>query len=318
MITTIGNDIDKAVSLLQQNEIVAIPTETVYGLAGNALSEMAIAKIYEAKGRPRFNPLIMHVANVEAIEMYAETNEEVRKLINAFMPGPLTILLKKRSTVPDLLTAGSDKVAIRIPAHPVAHELLSKLDFPLAAPSANPFGYISPVTAQHVFEGLNGKINYILDGGTTSIGLESTIIEMTDDKIFVHRLGGTSIESIKEKTALPVIISNKKEKPETAGQLKSHYAPATPLFVGDVKKLISENAEKKMAVISLSKKYEGADNYTLSAANDLTEAASKLFSTLRKLDAGNYDLILAEVFPTESLGAAINDRLNRAQAIYKK
>ncbi|MDB5232762.1 MAG: Threonylcarbamoyl-AMP synthase [Chitinophagaceae bacterium] len=320
METVIGNDIQHAIDLLKKNELVAIPTETVYGLAGNALSESALLKIFEAKKRPRFNPVIMHVKSIEAIDEYAVLNEEISALLRLFMPGPFTVLLPKKKNVPDLLTAGSDKVAIRIPNHPITKQLLEPLDFPLAAPSANPFGYISPVTAEHVLEGLNGKIHYILDGGTCAIGIESTIAEPAGDKLLIRRLGGLSIEAIQEKTDLLVQLVNKQDKPQTSGQMKSHYAPNTPLYVGEIKELLAEHRDKKTAVISYSKDYdkELITTYHLSANRDMNEAAANLFKVLRLIDKENYEVILAEQFPEDGLGKAINDRLSRAQAEFKE
>ena len=191
--TTIGKDLDQAKMLLERGELVAIPTETVYGLAANGLSVAAIARIYEAKNRPQFNPLILHVANLEqAQRLVTELPDACKRLMQAFSPGPITYLLPKSSLVPDMVTAGSARVAIRIPAHPMALELLTMLDFPLAAPSANPSGYVSPVSALHVFEGLQGKIPYILDGGNCTVGLESTIVGFEEGKVVIHRLGGIS------------------------------------------------------------------------------------------------------------------------------
>jgi L-threonylcarbamoyladenylate synthase len=319
MTTTIGTDISIAAALLKNDELVAVPTETVYGLAGNALSENAIAKIYAAKNRPQFNPLIMHLPSLESILLYAQVNEEILNVLKHFMPGPFTVLLPKKMNVPDLLTAGSNKVAVRIPAHELTQQLLAAVQFPLAAPSANSSGYISPVSAQHVYEGLNGKIAYILDGGECTVGIESTIAEIQNNEIIVHRLGGLSLEEIKTKSGLNVRIETQHDKPTTSGQLKSHYAPNTPLYVGDIEKRIAENKDKKIAVISFHTTYKGNNisNYILSEKKDFTEAASKLFKVLRETDNGEYDVILAEKFPEEHLGPAINDRLNRAQVIYK-
>jgi L-threonylcarbamoyladenylate synthase len=319
MTTTIGTDISIAAALLKNDELVAVPTETVYGLAGNALSENAIAKIYAAKNRPQFNPLIMHLPSLESILLYAQVNEEILNVLKHFMPGPFTVLLPKKMNVPDLLTAGSNKVAVRIPAHELTQQLLAAVQFPLAAPSANPSGYISPVSAQHVYEGLNGKIAYILDGGECTVGIESTIAEIQNNEIIVHRLGGLSLEEIKTKSGLNVRIETQHDKPTTSGQLKSHYAPNTPLYVGDIEKRIAENKDKKIAVISFHTTYKGNNisNYILSEKKDFTEAASKLFKVLRETDNGEYNVILAEKFPEEHLGPAINDRLNRAQEIYK-
>ena len=189
MQTMIGHDIKRAAELLRAGELVAVPTETVYGLAANALDENAVLKIYHAKDRPRFNPLILHVNAVEKIKNYVtEIPEDCIKLVTAFSPGPITFLLNKKDSVPDLITAGSKKVAIRIPDHPLLTVLLKQLDFPLAAPSANPSGYVSPVTAQHVYEGLNGKIPYILDGGECKIGVESTIVGFENHKVIQKTL----------------------------------------------------------------------------------------------------------------------------------
>jgi len=316
-ITEINDDIEKAIQLLCNNEIVAIPTETVYGLAGNALSPEAITKIYTAKKRPFFNPLILHTHDINEIEKYADVSNAAMHLMQQFMPGPFTILLPKKNIVPDLLTAGSTKVAVRIPAHKMAIELLRQLDFPLAAPSANPFGYISPVTAMHVYEHLNGEIPYVLDGGSCSVGVESTIVEVTTEQIIIHRLGGIGKEAIEAVATLPVVLQKKHAPISTSGQLKSHYAPTTPLLVGNVEELIKQHINQKIAVISFNTTFIGVDNFVLSTTSSLSEAASNLFATLHTIDAKDYDVIIAEKFPEEGIGAAINDRLERAQFMHK-
>jgi len=319
METIIGNDINKATELLQENNVVAIPTETVYGLAGNALEEEAVTKIYTAKNRPAFNPLILHLSGIDELAKYAELDEISKKLALAFMPGPLTLLLPKKSIVPDITTAGSDKVALRVPNHPLTIQLLKSLSFPLAAPSANPSGYISPTTATHVYQGLQGKIPYILDGGATSVGLESTIIEVQQNHILLHRTGGIDELQIEAVSGMKVLIPQEEAVPETPGQLKSHYAPDTPLYRGDIDNLIAENRGKRIAIISLTKQYNGEHiaNYILSPNGLLAEAANQLFATLREIDSKNYDIILAEYFPTDGIGAAINDRIGRAQFALK-
>ncbi len=317
--TIIGTDLSYAVSLLKQNELVAIPTETVYGLAANALETEAVIKIFETKNRPFFNPLILHVSSINEIDNYAYLNEMSLKLANFFMPGPFTLLLNKKEIVPDLVTAGSSKVAIRIPNHPLTKELLSKLKFPLAAPSANPFGYVSPVSASHVLQGLNGKIKYILDGGICNVGIESTIIEIENDNVIIHRVGGLAIEVIESVIGKKIIYANN-NKPQTSGQLKSHYATNTDLIQGNIDELFIENRNKKIAVITFKKLYSQLDfahQFVLSKSGDINEAAKNLFSAMRKIDELNYDLILAEVFPNLGLGIAINDRLSRAQFINK-
>lgn len=324
MQTIIGTDIDLASDLLIRGEVVAIPTETVYGLAANACNPDAVIKIFEAKNRPHFNPLIVHTNSWEAAMNYTQEVPEIaHRLAALFSPGPLTFLLPKRNNIPDLVTAGSNLVAIRIPNHPVALALLAQLKFPLAAPSANQFGYISPTNAVHVLQSLDGKINYILDGGSTTVGLESTIVGFDEqENIVLYRVGGIAIEDIEKATGKKVITADvsTQSKPQTAGQLKSHYAPNTPLYIGDIDQLYAEHKSKKIALISFSNNYPNlkiAHRFVLSPSGNLNEAAQKLFAVLRQVDELNVDLIFAELFPNEGLGIAINDRLNRAQAIYK-
>ena len=314
MKTVIGKDINVAVQLLQSGELVAIPTETVYGLAANALDAIAVAKIFEAKNRPSFNPLIIHLPNFEAVKPYVTKIPTLAlTLAKAFSPGPISFLLPKSSLVPDIVTAGSDFVVVRIPNHPVTLELLNKLDFPLAAPSANPFGYVSPVNATHVWEGLSGKIPYILDGGDCLVGIESTIVGFDQDNIIIHRLGGISVEDIYECTGKMPLLSLLHQQPHTPGQLKSHYAPKTPLYVGQVEENIAQFNSSTMAVISLQQEYVHAGkSYVLSPTGNLAEAASKLFNVLREIDHSDATIILAEIFPDEGIGKAINDRLQRA------
>ncbi len=301
-------------------DIVAIPTETVYGLAGNALSEDAVLKIFEAKNRPSFNPLIVHIKSWDAAGKYVQhIPAKAISLAKKFTPGPLTFLLQKKNIIPDLVTAGSDKVAVRIPNHPLTLSLLQSINFPLAAPSANPFGYISPTTAQHVYEGLNGKIPYILDGGAATVGLESTIIGFDEkENVLLYRTGGTGTEQIEEALDEKVLMAalSSQQNPETAGQLKSHYAPHKPLYIGDIDVLKKQFAGGRLAVISFTKTYDGIDrSFVLSGNGSIAEAAKNLFATLREIDRlEDVDVILAEKFPGEAIGRAINDRLQRAQA----
>ncbi|MFY7651544.1 MAG: L-threonylcarbamoyladenylate synthase [Chitinophagaceae bacterium] len=317
--TIIDNNIQAAAHWLNAGETVAIPTETVYGLAANALNDEAVIKIFEAKGRPRFNPLIVHTYSVEAIPLFAELDAVSKKIALNLMPGAITLLLPKKKDVPDLVTAGSQKVAIRIPNHPLTLALLQSLPFPVAAPSANPFGYVSPTTAEHVYDGLSGKIPYILNGGPCHIGVESTIVEVANNTIVIHRNGGIEPEKLTEITDLPIVYSNTK-KIVTSGQLKSHYATNTPLLLGNIEALLPLYANKKIAVISFATQYTTANNIThfiLSPSGNLHEAANHLFATMRTIDTQNFDVVLAEYFPNEGLGLAINDRLKRAQAQYK-
>lgn len=313
--TVIGTNIQEAADLLKAGELVAIPTETVYGLAGNALNVETVSKIYAAKNRPTFNPLIMHLPSLTAAAPYVKNiPDSLQKLAKAFSPGPISFLMPKTDLVPDVITAGSDRVVIRIPDHPMTLDLLRKLDFPLAAPSANPFGYVSPVTAQHVWQGLNGKIAYILDGGTCSVGLESTIVGEEDGKLIIYRLGGVALEQIEEVTGVKPYLSLLHKKPDTPGQLKSHYAPAKPVLVGDIEKLLEGKDAAKTGVISFQKDYGLVHSFVLSPSGNLAEAAAGLFQALRDLDNTGVDCILAEKFPDEGIGRAINDRLSRASA----
>ncbi|MBS4042469.1 MAG: threonylcarbamoyl-AMP synthase [Chitinophagaceae bacterium] len=318
--TIIDTDIRKAIDLLNANEVVAIPTETVYGLAANALSEEAVVKIFEAKQRPFFNPLIVHVSSIDEIDLYAEMDEISRKLASCFMPGPLTLLLPKKELVPGIVTAGSTKVAIRVPQHHIAKSLLQQLDFPIAAPSANPFGYVSPVTAKHVYDGLNGKIHYILDGGNSNVGVESTIIEVENEQVILHRVGGLAIEEIENVIGIKLIRKKTEKNPTTSGQLKSHYATTTDLIQGNIQELLQQHSSKKIAIISFKKQYPNIadqDQYILSKEGSLQIAAQNLFHVMRILDEKDYNLILTEIFPNEGLGVAINDRLYRAQSSQK-
>jgi len=316
MQTEIGKDIQKAAELLIAGEVVAIPTETVYGLAANAFSETAVIKIFEAKDRPFFDPLIVHIKSTDDPAKYASYIPGIaKKLMNRFWPGPLTLVLPKKDVVPSIVTAGQDTVGLRMPSLFMTHQLLEILPFPLAAPSANPFGYISPTTAQHVFDQLQGKIPYILDGGACMVGVESTIVGFDGDEPVVYRLGGTSIEDIEAISGKVRFQINQSSNPSAPGQLKSHYAPGKPVLRGDIEKLIHEYPNKKIAVISFQKAWDGESiihNWILSENGNLKEAAIHLFKALREADQSNADIILGEIFPEEGLGRAINDRLRRA------
>lgn len=310
--TQIGTDIHYAAELLRGGSIVGIPTETVYGLAGNALDEDAVLSIFKAKNRPFFDPLIVHTHSISEISRYVKAiPDKLRPLMERFMPGPLTVLLPRTDVIPDLVTSGLERVAFRIPDHPVTLELLRSLDFPLAAPSANPFGYISPTSARHVLAQLNGTIPYILDGGDCGVGIESTIVGMEGDKVVVYRLGGLAIEQI-ERIAGPVEILDHSSDPSGPGMLDSHYAPHKPLIIGDINKLLAEHADKKVAVLSFYKKHNAWHEYILSAEQNIDTAAKRLFAGMRELDASDADLIIAENLPEAGLGRAVNDRLKRA------
>jgi L-threonylcarbamoyladenylate synthase len=303
----IGIDIEKAKQILQQGGLVAIPTETVYGLAANALNKDAVLKIFEAKNRPHFDPLIVHTDSLGKVKQFvSEFPEWAEKLAKAFWPGPLTLLLPKNNLIPDLVTSGLPQVAVRIPNHHLTLKLLKSLDFPLAAPSANPFGYVSPTKAEHVAAQLEDNVGYILDGGSCEIGLESTIVGFEDGKITVYRLGGLALEDIEKIVGKVEVRINQSSNPKAPGMLKSHYAPKKPLFIGDADTFLKENKGKKIGIISLEK---------LSPSKNLKEAAHKLFSALRDLDESDVDVIIAEKFPEDFLGRAINDRLQRASTL---
>ncbi len=314
----IGTDIDEASKILVSGEVIGMPTETVYGLAGNALDVDTLLKIFEVKNRPKFDPLIAHVDSIEKVKAYiTHLPAQVLTLANKFWPGPMTLLLDKKPNVPDLLTAGLQKMAIRIPRHPLTLQLLKQLDFPLAAPSANPFGYISPTTAQHVNDQLGKKIPYILDGGVCEIGIESTIIGFEDDKPVVYRLGGTRLEDIEESIGKVRLKLNLSSDPLAPGMLKSHYAPNRKVYIGKIVDLINKYPNRKIGIISLKDDYShypSIKQIILSPTGNLGEAAKNLFGALRKMDQEDIDIIITHRFPEEGLGKAINDRLHRASS----
>ena len=309
----IGKDINKAKLLLGRGELVAIPTETVYGLAANALNPDAVIKIFEAKKRPQFDPLIIHVPSLENARRYvAGIPEKGEALAKAFWPGPLTLLLEKKEIVPDLVTAGLPTVGVRSPDHALTRSLLEAIDFPLAAPSANPFGYISPTTPQHVQEQLGEKIGYILDGGPCQIGIESTIVGFDNEGGIVYRSGGLKIEDIEKvigKVRLQIVSSS---NPQTPGQLQSHYAPKKKLYVGNIDELMLQHASEQIGILSFDKERDTPFQFILSRSGNVEEAARNFFAGLRVLDALPVHAILAEYVPEEGLGKAINDRLRRA------
>lgn len=313
----IGHNIDIAATLLKKGEAVAIPTETVYGLAANALNTSAVAKIFQIKQRPTFDPLIIHLSSFEKVYNYVlEVPEIFEELAKKFMPGPLTLLLRKKDIIPDLVTAGSPYVAVRIPSHNVTKSLLDMVDFPLAAPSANPFGYISPTTAQHVADQLGNKVYYILDGGPCDVGLESTIIGMNENgDIEVLRKGGLSIESIQEVVGNIIIRDISSSNPEAPGMLTSHYSPKVPLILTDLGQLNKVSDINRTGIISFRNflpTIPTKHQIVLSPSGNFMDAARNLFKGMRYLDGCDLDIIYAELAPEEDLGIAINDRLRRA------
>lgn len=313
----ISKDLDFAKNLLENDEVVAIPTETVYGLAGNIFSEKAIKKIFETKKRPFFNPLIVHVHSLACLEaICSEIPLKAKLLANNFWPGPLTLVLKKRNSIFDLVTGGKDTVAVRIPNHPLTLDLLSKLDFPLAAPSANPFGSISPTTAEHVANYFSNTLPLVLDGGNCENGIESTIIGFENEEPILYRLGAISREEI-ESVVGPILLKNKNEKaPEAPGMLTRHYAPLTKtILVNDVKKEIEKYPTKRIGLLlfnNVTIDKEDVIIETLSKKGSLKEATANLYAAMHRLDTQNLDLIIAQKFPEIDLGNSINDRLERA------
>lgn len=312
----IGKDITKASQLLQAGELVAIPTETVYGLAGNALNIASISKIFAVKNRPSFDPLIVHVHSLEKTsDCVAEIPDVAKQLIDRFWPGPLTLLLKKNKLIPDLVTAGMDTVGIRCPNHPLTLSLLAQLDFPLAAPSANPFGYVSPTTPAHVNEQLGSKIQYILDGGNCMIGIESTVLGFEKGKPIIYRFGGLSQEKIEAIIGKVESKIQSTSNPKSPGQLISHYAPAKRVVLGNLVELMKAHDPRVSGVLAFQNSMQEVNSkhqFILSPTGNLEEAAQNLFSALRQLDKMKIELILAEEVPDVGLGKAINDRLRRA------
>lgn len=313
----IGKDIRLAKEFLQKAQLVGIPTETVYGLAGNALDEKAVLSIFETKNRPSFDPLIVHTDSIEKLSgLVSEIPDAAYQLTQKFWPGPLTLLLPKRSSVPDLVTSGLDTVAVRIPNHPLTLELLRTLDFPLAAPSANPFGYISPTNAQHVDQQLGEKIPYILDGGECGIGIESTIIGFVDGVPTIYRLGGLAIEEIESVVGEVALMAHSSSNPQAPGMLKSHYAPKKPFFLTERNNFpIHEDGFGYLLFDQYIDGIDKKDQRILSPTRNLKEAAHNLFAYLRELDALSLSQIWAEPVPNTDLGRAINDRLKRAAAV---
>ncbi|ARK13128.1 L-threonylcarbamoyladenylate synthase [Fibrella sp. ES10-3-2-2] len=323
----IGTDLNAARHWLEAGNVVGIPTETVYGLAGNALNEEAVLTIFRVKNRPAFDPLIVHTDSLDKVrELVRYFPPVAEQLARTCWPGPLTLLLPKRDHVPDLTTSGLDTVAIRIPNHPLTLALLQSLDFPLAAPSANPFGYISPTTAQHVADQLGDQVPYILDGGPCPVGVESTIIGFdTDGQAMVYRLGGMALEQLEAITGpLRVQMSTSnphaQNAPQAPGMLTSHYAPRKPLTLlayGEMPSISGTLSAESVGALVFSGTLPGipaANQLVLAPTGDVLDAARNLFAYLRQLDNLPVTQLYAQLVPDEGLGRAVNDRLRRAAA----
>ncbi len=315
-------NIRKAASIIRNGGIVAFPTETVYGLGADALNERAVARIFEAKERPLFDPLIVHIGSREQLRMVAEGISDVhRKLMDAFWPGPLTIVLRKSPAVPYITTGGLDTVAVRMPSHPVALRLIQYSGRPIAAPSANRFGYPSPTRAEHVFKQLGSRVDLILDAGKTPHGIESTIIYVEGKTIYLLRAGATPPEDIERVTGLKVVRKARRMSP---GQLPYHYSPTTPVILIERLEEVDEILERfgRIALITFKRedipeRWKGKVIHDwLSEDGDLREAASSLFDKMHQYDEMNLEAIVFQKVPDRGLGIAINERLHKASRRY--
>ena len=307
--------VEEAARLLRQGEVVAIPTETVYGLAGNAFEPKALAKIFAAKERPTFDPLIVHISDISQMaDIAKDIPEEAYQLAEAFWPGPLTMILPKKDCIPDLCTSGLPSVAVRFPSHPVAQAIINASGLPLAAPSANLFKHVSPTTAEHVAAQLSDRIAGIVDGGPCQVGVESSIVSLTGDVPTVLRPGAITPEMVKKvlgRVAIKESTSKPGEAMQAPGQCDTHYRPQVPLYFGEVpaNAVLPENTVR----IAFGN-YQGVipAEVNLSATGDMTEATAKLYAYMHDLDDPKYDLILVDPIPNQGVGMALNDRLKRA------
>ena len=299
-----------AAEALARGDIVAFPTETVYGLGANALDARAVAKVFAAKERPRFNPLIVHVPGLGEAEKYAVLTDTARMLAQAFWPGPLSLVLKKRpaSGIVDLVSAGLETIALRAPAHPVAQALLAAMQLPIAAPSANRSGRISPTTAAHVEAELDDRPAMILDGGPSPLGIESTVVAVLGDAPALLRPGALAREAIELVLGAPLAAATANHRGASPGQLETHYAPSTPLRLGAV----SVAPDEALLAFGGAVPAGARATINLSPSGNLEEAAAKLFAALRDLDRSGATAIAVMPIPAHGLGEAINDRLQRA------
>ncbi len=308
--------IHQAAGIIRKGGIVAFPTETVYGLGADAFNPLAVARIFEVKRRPYFDPLIVHVANpADMKKLVREIPPNVKKLIGRFWPGPLTIVLLREEEIPDIVTAGLPTVAIRMPNHPMALSLIRESKCSIAAPSANPFGYLSPTTAEHVREQLGDQVDLILDGGPCPVGVESTIISFLEEGPRLLRPGGVSLEEIESIIGKVEVTPIEEDRPSAPGMLPRHYAPRTPIVLHWDKRDLDLHKNKNIGLLAFQEPKNHVRFHSvevLSKKGDMREAAANLFAAIRRLDAMNLDLILAEPVPEIGLGRAIMDRLRRA------
>lgn len=316
----IRDQIKSAAEIIRKGGLVAFPTETVYGLGADGLNPVAVAKIFEVKNRPTFNPLILHIENRDRLNTVCEIpSYKVNDLIEEFWPGPLTLVLPKKSNVPEIVTGGLNTVAVRMPDNLIALELIKESGTPIAAPSANLFGQLSPTRAGHVQKQFGDKIDMILDGGKCSIGIESTILLIEEEQITLLRHGGIPLESIREVIGEIKLYPPKSDRPNAPGQLAFHYSPQTPILMLTVENIEKHKNEKIGAIFfrGNDSKFNFDKEIILSRAGSLSEAAANLFSTLHKLDDLQLDCILIEPFPQEGLGVALMDRIQKAVAKYE-
>ena len=316
---TVPSAIRQAAACIQAGGVVAFPTETVYGLGADALNERAVAQVFAIKQRPAFDPLIVHIAQAGAVPYYASgIDERARVLMQRCWPGPLTLVLPKQPVIPDLVTAGLGTVGLRMPAHPVALSLLRAAGTPIAAPSANPFGYVSPTTAQHVQDTLGEKIELILDGGPCPVGLESTVCALNGEEAVVLRPGGLSVEEIEALIGPVRLPASTDADPRSPGTLPQHYAPRVRLILLAPGQAIPLPSPQERVGLLSFRPVPAAAAYThqeaLSAEGDLLEAAANLFATLHRVDRLGLDRLVVEAVPERGLGRAIMDRLRRAAA----
>jgi L-threonylcarbamoyladenylate synthase len=310
--------IHRAAKIIKRGGIVAFPTETVYGLGADAFNPLAVARVFEVKRRPYFDPLIVHVANpTDVKKLVKEIPSNAKKLIERSWPGPLTVVLLKEENIPDIVTAGLLTVAIRMPSHPMALSLIKESKCPIAAPSANLFGYLSPTMAAHVREQLGDQVDLILDGGPCPVGVESTIVSFLEEGPRLLRPGGVSLEEIESIIGKVEVTSIKEDRPSAPGMLPRHYAPRTPIVVDWDERNLDLHKNKNIGLLAFQEpkselKFHSVE--VLSKKGDMREAAANLFAAIRRLDAMNLDLILAESVPEAGLGRAIMDRLRRASS----
>ena len=316
---TVGHDLGQAVNLLKKGEVVGIPTETVYGLAGLCSRSRAIAQIYKVKGRPLTNPLILHSHSLEAARPWlGAVAKEAERLADCFWPGPLTLLFPKNARLSPQITAGLAQVALRVPAHAVAQQLLKALEAPLAAPSANLSNHLSPTCTEHVRAQLGDQIPYILEGGPCEIGVESSILGFEGTTPVLYRTGAISVEALEEvlrRPVRPVIRPRSAQAAVAPGMQALHYAPCLPLYFGETNELLAHHGKHRVALLRFSEPHStlpASQQRVLSPKKDLKEAANKLFTALHELEKMEVSCILAEPVPNLGLGLAINDRLQRA------